>query len=885
MALTGTETLEVLGQSSTGIPASSPFITTTQEIADLGSGSVTSMFNITDYGALLDGVTNDAAALVAARAAAIAAGGGKVYIPYTAAGCLLASATVMNGGDVWIEGDPRRTRLICPRTTGVSVSATALNIDFTADFLGPYAITEIVQSMGYDHTSTGVNSLTLSSANTAVYNNGTLRLDRNSATRFDLIIDGTTLLNGFDFTFFAFQTGSGGARIQGDGVTNVSVDGAANDPAAVVNLVDEQGVFIKIVAGVITIKTNIRAILNGSDVVSRIELTAADAANFAYGDAMNIDTDLEADCSASGDRVYEKNGEFVQGVNIAAAGYVYLSSLLDINLNSATTKNARKYSNNRVVFKNFDIVGQGNVEVDSLAGSSKAAIMFSGIRNIQIDNIGVRDIWNFGYQLRNCFFGHINDIYCDYARNSGELGAEQYVITTYGFNKYLYFTRFHTNGARHVFTTQNPQDSSWSGSTTSWPGHGETIYCLFDGGELLNTNGNSIDTHKIGRKNTYQNFRIVGCNRWLYGTIIPKGLQHRCGSATYRNCTFEDMLNCITMDINISRDLPNEVVFELCTFGGAREANTTPSSGTSAVTRRAVELTGSVSHTAQQTIRFRKCVFKGDTNRLMDLDGNYVIYLQENDFSQVNVLNGGFLIEFDGDVWSTYRNKIIVENNRFDTSGYASAITGLIRVNGTIDVELGPNDVRGTNYSAVVASSGAVDITLKRYGKITQHDQRREIASGTFTSNVDVDPRVVVVSAAVGNVGAGTDNLQSYALPSRSIQEAGDMLIIEAWGTYANNANAKTVALLFGGTTLLSESLTTSQSGTWRFRSRVIATAASAQDYMISFAQEGTVKATDAAVSTATETSTAAITIKCTGAATSDNDIVQEGMTIELVKG
>lgn len=38
MALTGTETLQVLGQNATGKPASSSFTTTTQEIADLGSG-------------------------------------------------------------------------------------------------------------------------------------------------------------------------------------------------------------------------------------------------------------------------------------------------------------------------------------------------------------------------------------------------------------------------------------------------------------------------------------------------------------------------------------------------------------------------------------------------------------------------------------------------------------------------------------------------------------------------------------------------------------------------------------------------------------------------------------------------------------------------------
>jgi hypothetical protein len=67
----------------------------------------------------------------------------------------------------------------------------------------------------------------------------------------------------------------------------------------------------------------------------------------------------------------------------------------------------------------------------------------------------------------------------------------------------------------------------------------------------------------------------------------------------------------------------------------------------------------------------------------------------------------------------------------------------------------------------------------------------------------------------VGNVGGGTDNLISRTIVS-GLFRAAKRFYIEAWGTTANNSNPKTVALLYGGTTLLTRALTVSQAGAWR---------------------------------------------------------------------
>ncbi len=53
----------------------------TNGVLDLTSGEINNVFDIRDYGAMVDGVTNDAAAIVAATNAAIAVGGGTIYFP------------------------------------------------------------------------------------------------------------------------------------------------------------------------------------------------------------------------------------------------------------------------------------------------------------------------------------------------------------------------------------------------------------------------------------------------------------------------------------------------------------------------------------------------------------------------------------------------------------------------------------------------------------------------------------------------------------------------------------------------------------------------------------------------------------------------------------
>lgn len=143
-----------------------------------------------------------------------------------------------------------------------------------------------------------------------------------------------------------------------------------------------------------------------------------------------------------------------------------------------------------------------------------------------------------------------------------------------------------------------------------------------------------------------------------------------------------------------------------------------------------------------------------------------------------------------------------------------------------------------------------------------------------------------VDTTAVGNVGAGTDNLMTYSLPGGTMA-VGRGVRITAWGTTANNANPKTVVLAFGST-ILSTALTISIAGAWRIQAEVILTAASVQSCIASLTQ-GATSLADVERTALTETDSAAITIKCTGTVTdggggiNNDDIVQRGLIVEYI--
>jgi hypothetical protein len=157
---------------------------------------------------------------------------------------------------------------------------------------------------------------------------------------------------------------------------------------------------------------------------------------------------------------------------------------------------------------------------------------------------------------------------------------------------------------------------------------------------------------------------------------------------------------------------------------------------------------------------------------------------------------------------------------------------------------------------------------------------------GTGSGTAPLIGKAHLNTTAVGNVGTGTDDLMTYSLPADSLSTIGKGIRVTAWGKTANNANAKTLIILFGagGST---QSLTVNQLSTWFVQMLVFATGVNTQDKVIYLTETtGTLSTTNKSGATnpgSSEVTSGAITVKLQGQATADNDIVQEGMLVEYI--
>jgi hypothetical protein len=143
---------------------------------------------------------------------------------------------------------------------------------------------------------------------------------------------------------------------------------------------------------------------------------------------------------------------------------------------------------------------------------------------------------------------------------------------------------------------------------------------------------------------------------------------------------------------------------------------------------------------------------------------------------------------------------------------------------------------------------------------------------GTLTTN----------TTAVGNVGSGADTLISYSLPKNTLSNDGDVLEIVAYGTQASNANNKTIKLVFGTTELFTTGAVASNGKDWEIRCTITRTAAATQNCSTVFLGDTVLVTQMTDFTAATEDFTTALTIKCTGEATSNDDIIQKGLFIKL---
>ena len=138
-----------------------------------------------------------------------------------------------------------------------------------------------------------------------------------------------------------------------------------------------------------------------------------------------------------------------------------------------------------------------------------------------------------------------------------------------------------------------------------------------------------------------------------------------------------------------------------------------------------------------------------------------------------------------------------------------------------------------------------------------------------------------VNTTSTGNVGVGEDDLITYSVAGNTLAANGDAIRFRASGTIANSINAKRLRVKFGGTTILdtgAAGFPISAAIQWVLEGEIIRTGAATQKCSANLSTNNASLASYVGYSTAAETLSGAVTLKLTGEAVSDNDIVQETM-------
>lgn len=154
------------------------------------------------------------------------------------------------------------------------------------------------------------------------------------------------------------------------------------------------------------------------------------------------------------------------------------------------------------------------------------------------------------------------------------------------------------------------------------------------------------------------------------------------------------------------------------------------------------------------------------------------------------------------------------------------------------------------------------------------------IKAGTSTNDAAVGGTLYVSTAQVGNVGTGTDDLASYSVPANTLAVNGQSIEFKAWGTIANNGNAKTLMAVFGATTVISVAFATLAADEWVMTGTIVRTGAATQKICATTVTTSGTTFSTANVTTAAETLSGAIALKVQGIGVSNNDVVIEGIKI-----
>lgn len=197
------------------------------------------------------------------------------------------------------------------------------------------------------------------------------------------------------------------------------------------------------------------------------------------------------------------------------------------------------------------------------------------------------------------------------------------------------------------------------------------------------------------------------------------------------------------------------------------------------------------------------------------------------------------------------------------------------------------------NSNNVSITGGAIDTTILNIVTINNSNY-----VGGSISSADIYPKqgsslqlmeiggvATTDMVAIGNVGAVETDLITYTFLANSLDSGNAFIEIEAFGTFASNANNKQVKLYFGSSVLIDTGSVAANAGSWIIHARVIRINSNAQKSITTIISDNSLIINKSSYVTPAEDLTTNIIIKCTGQGTANDDIIQEGLIVKMFNG
>lgn len=255
-------------------------------------------------------------------------------------------------------------------------------------------------------------------------------------------------------------------------------------------------------------------------------------------------------------------------------------------------------------------------------------------------------------------------------------------------------------------------------------------------------------------------------------------------------------------------------------------------------------------------------------------------------------------------------NAYAAQNNgaRFDfgagASDYASSDGTTVTFAGPVTTQA-LTATSGTFSGVVALNSGAGNILTLGSDQFVSWPAGGAKISGAGSGNLyesfgastaNIGGSLCVNTTGVGNLGAsGPDDLQTCTISANTLVVTGRCFDVFAFGTMANNANAKTVRLTIGPTptAIITKQLTVSVASTWKITATICRTGASAQSFVAEAYNFGGTAVTsveaatdydEGVTGTLTQTETNSLVIKTQSTvSTTDNDIVSSMLIVKAL--